>query len=258
MTGCGRRLQGEEAHANSDGSWLCSIHQTSNWFCKRTATLAILPSDGITLASSETTAGQGDVRFFDSNSPTATDTAVDGHFTAITMAEDASSEESTGTLVVDRISIDSGQSVSLSSGSSLAEIDIASDKTVVVSADTNSPYFWKGTDWQPSDNVTTIALGSGIPSSEQGDNETQVARSTTDVSDGATSTFHDVGVNAAATTPSADNVALSLTVSAGATVAITGASAAAVTFTGATGTLKLDDALAFTGEVSGLAGSDAI
>ena len=31
-----------------------------------------------------------------------------------------------------------------------------------------------------------------------------------------------------------------------------------MTFTGTTGTLKLDDALAFTGEVSGLAGSDAI
>ena len=39
---------------------------------------------------------------------------------------------------------------------------------------------------------------------------------------------------------------------------IDGASAQAVNFTGTTGTLKLDDAVAFTGQVSGLAGSDAL
>jgi hypothetical protein len=49
-----------------------------------------------------------------------------------------------------------------------------------------------------------------------------------------------------------------VTVAAGASVEIAGVSAQSVTFTGTTGTLKLDDALAFTGEVSGLAGSDAI
>jgi hypothetical protein len=49
-----------------------------------------------------------------------------------------------------------------------------------------------------------------------------------------------------------------VTVADGASVEISGVSAQSVTFTGTTGTLKLDNALAFTGEVSGLAGSDAI
>jgi len=54
------------------------------------------------------------------------------------------------------------------------------------------------------------------------------------------------------------NAAPPLTVADGATVEIDGASGQSVTFAGTTGTLKLDDALAFTGQVSGLAGSDAL
>ena len=54
------------------------------------------------------------------------------------------------------------------------------------------------------------------------------------------------------------NVASPVTVADGATVEIDGASAQSVTFAGTTGTLKLDDALAFTGQVSGLTGSDAL
>jgi hypothetical protein len=49
-----------------------------------------------------------------------------------------------------------------------------------------------------------------------------------------------------------------VTIAEGASVEIAGASAQSVTFTGTTGTLKLDASLAFTGEISGLAGSDAI
>ncbi len=49
-----------------------------------------------------------------------------------------------------------------------------------------------------------------------------------------------------------------LTVLDGAISEIDGISAAGVTFEGTTGTLKLDDAVAFTGRVSGLAGSDAL
>ena len=49
-----------------------------------------------------------------------------------------------------------------------------------------------------------------------------------------------------------------VTIADGATVEIDGASAQSVTFTGTTGTLKLDHSLAFTGQVSGLAGSDAL
>ena len=49
-----------------------------------------------------------------------------------------------------------------------------------------------------------------------------------------------------------------ITVANGATAEIDGASAQSVTFAGSTGTLVLSDALVFTGQVSGVAGSDAI
>ena len=49
-----------------------------------------------------------------------------------------------------------------------------------------------------------------------------------------------------------------VTITDGATVEIDGVSAQPVTFTGTTGTLKLDNAVAFSGQVSGLTGSDAI
>ena len=51
---------------------------------------------------------------------------------------------------------------------------------------------------------------------------------------------------------------LAVTVAEGASVEITGISAQSATFAGTTGTLKIDHSLAFTGQVSGLAGSDAI
>jgi hypothetical protein len=49
-----------------------------------------------------------------------------------------------------------------------------------------------------------------------------------------------------------------VTIADGATVEIDGASAQSVTFTGTTGTLKLDSPLSFSGQISGLTGSDAI
>ena len=52
--------------------------------------------------------------------------------------------------------------------------------------------------------------------------------------------------------------AQSVTVADGVTVEVSGASAQAVTFAGTTGTLKLDNATAFTGNVSGLTGSDTL
>src|SRR5579871_2511777 len=64
---------------------------------------------------------------------------------------------------------------------------------------------------------------------------------------GASSTFAHVE-----TAPAA------LTIANGGSAEIVGASARPVTFMGTSGTLKLDDALAFTGKVSGIAGSDAI
>ena len=49
-----------------------------------------------------------------------------------------------------------------------------------------------------------------------------------------------------------------ITIDNGGSAEISGASSQAVTFEGATGTLKLDDAPAFTGHISGLTGADAI
>ena len=73
-------------------------------------------------------------------------------------------------------------------------------------------------------------------------------------------------VDAAAPSGNTDAVPTSLSVEAapavtiaeGASAEIAGASAQSVAFEGTTGTLKLDASLAFTGEISGLAGSDAI
>ena len=67
-----------------------------------------------------------------------------------------------------------------------------------------------------------------------------------------------VTTDSAEQSPLTVNPAPPVTVADGATVAIDGASAQSVTFTGSTGILMLNDALAFTGQVSGLAGSDAI
>src|SRR5262249_21376271 len=49
-----------------------------------------------------------------------------------------------------------------------------------------------------------------------------------------------------------------VTIADGATVEIDGASAQSVTFAGPTGTLKLEDSREFTGQISGLSGSDAV
>ena len=58
--------------------------------------------------------------------------------------------------------------------------------------------------------------------------------------------------------PSALKAAPAITVGDGATTQIEGASAQSVTFTGTAGTVILDDAVAFTGQVSGLTGSDTL
>ena len=76
---------------------------------------------------------------------------------------------------------------------------------------------------------------------------------------GAAAAAFVVPVNAAAQSPlSAVNSISGITIAVGATAEIEGASAQSVTFAGSTGTLILDDALGFTGQVSGLSGSDAI
>jgi len=67
-----------------------------------------------------------------------------------------------------------------------------------------------------------------------------------------------VTVDAATQSSITGNAGPPVTVADGATVEIDGASGQSVTFAGTTGTLKLDDSLAFTGQVSGLTGSDAL
>jgi 20S proteasome alpha/beta subunit len=66
------------------------------------------------------------------------------------------------------------------------------------------------------------------------------------------------GNNGVSPTSLIANTGTAITVAEGATYEINGVSGQSVTFTGTTGTLKLDDSLAFTGHISGLAGSDEI
>ena len=74
----------------------------------------------------------------------------------------------------------------------------------------------------------------------------------------APSALFVVTFDTAAQSPLTVNTALAITVTDGATVAIDGASAQSVTFAGSTGTLILNDAPAFTGQVLGLTGSDTL
>ena len=71
-----------------------------------------------------------------------------------------------------------------------------------------------------------------------------------------------VAANAAPMVEAADGSAPkndpSIRIANGATAEIRGPSAQSVTFAGSTGALKLDDATAFKGQISGLAGADAI
>jgi len=63
---------------------------------------------------------------------------------------------------------------------------------------------------------------------------------------------------AAVNTAFTGNVAPTITVDDGSTIEIGGFKAQSVTFSGTTGTLKIDHSIAFTGQVSGLIGSDAL
>ena len=65
-------------------------------------------------------------------------------------------------------------------------------------------------------------------------------------------------VHGSADKPNSSKTDSSITIADGATAEIDGPSAQSVTFAGSTGTLKLEDAPAFKGQISGLAGADAI
>jgi len=81
-----------------------------------------------------------------------------------------------------------------------------------------------------------------------------------DVTFATTDTVHNHAPVALSASNGGDAVltVLPITVPDGAFVEITNASSQTVTFAGATGTLKLDDAVAFTGQILGLAGSDSL
>ena len=68
----------------------------------------------------------------------------------------------------------------------------------------------------------------------------------------------DGTASVASTTVTAGTTAPAVTVVEGATVEIDGVGTQSVTFTGTTGTLKIDHSTAFTGQVSGLTGSDVL
>ena len=82
-----------------------------------------------------------------------------------------------------------------------------------------------------------------------------------DLSESGAGSFTATGANSSGNPGSAPlnaEIAPAVTVADGATVEIDGASAQSVTFAGTTGTLKIEHSLAFTGQVSGLTGSDAL
>src|ERR1700737_3849939 len=77
-------------------------------------------------------------------------------------------------------------------------------------------------------------------------------------SSGRQAMLPDATVGAASPQSSTAHASQPIVVADGATVEIDGLSAQSVAFTGTTGTLKLDDAADFTGQISGLRGSDAL
>ena len=185
--------------------------------------------------SSEIAVAQSDVNLFDGDLPigsTATDAAGVLTFTTdITAAaqSDASSSDR-GSLL----------------GS--AETDAAGTWgfTPVTLANGTYSFTATGTDW---------SIGTTAPSSPVFMTVDTAAQS---IGTTAPSSPVFMTVDTAAQSPLTVDMARPVTVAAGATVEIDGASAQSIIFAGTTGTVKLDDALAFSGQVSGLTGSDAL
>ena len=188
------------------------------------------------------------------------------------------------------------QELPIGVGGMITGIDIAPDNTLVVRTGTYGAYLWNGTQWEQLLSSAGMPANVVIPNSGMGVDEIQIAPSNSNIlymsydgyvlqstkkgttwtetafahapsaavaetglSDNGTASARIVATGDTAALPlSSLNVAPPVTVTDGATAEIAGAGTQAVTFAGATGTLILDDAQAFTGEISGLTGSDAL
>ena len=107
----------------------------------------------------------------------------------------------------------------------------APDEPLITDNNTPPAYTWNGAGSQQFTAQTTIPTAFIVTNNNQSDHGIKIA--------------HVANMAAA-------------TVAAGAAVEIDGVSAQSVTFTGTTGMLTLDDSLSFTGQISGLTGSDAL
>ena len=123
----------------------------------------------------------------------------------------------------------------------------------VLSSDTAAPWSpakeWSFVGGSAVENATIVAAqASGQPS---GNSMVPAAAVGTDAEAGS-------GSSASGSEGGADAFALDVTVAGGAVVELAGGGDEAVMFAGTTGTLQLDDAVTFTGLISGLTGSDTL
>ena len=131
--------------------------------------------------------------------------------------------------VVDPAASNNWQPIDIAAGGYLSGIDIASNGTVAVRA--GNPDMGRNDD-SPANIADENGSADLLPSSDESGSTIQ---------------------------PSfAVNGASPIVIGDGATVVIDGASTQSITFAGMTGTLKLDNAQAFAGEVSGLSGADTL
>jgi large repetitive protein len=203
--------------------------------------------DGNALSSSQATAGQGDVSLFDGDPPVGS-VAIDAvgvdNFTAVTLVDDVS-----GVIVLqgtnDLDDDATNANTSASNGTTTAQSDASyfNGNLFIGSSEADPTGVW---DFAPVTLANSAYSFATTPPTDGLGNS------------GAASAAVVVPVDAAVQSPPTVNPIPAITIANGATAEIDGASAQSVTFAGSTGILVLNDALAFTGQISGLAGIDAI
>lgn len=117
-------------------------------------------------------------------------------------------------------------------------------------------------DWAVADSVKSLSGGNPLQDLTQAD-ASGVSHWTADKSTDSSHSFKASSADSsedsgAAPAPLNLDPASTVTVADGASVEINGAGAPSITFAGTTGTLKIDHALAFAGQILGLTGSDAL
>ena len=200
-------------------------------------------SDDTTIASSKTDTAPGGVSLFDGGSPLSSIGADAGD--VANLAAVAVLDDPFGSFVDNDLGDDATNvNTPTSNGMVVAQSDVSlfDENSSLGSGETDPIGVW---------DLAPVALANSAYS---------FAMPATDglSNTGALSAAVVMPVDTAAPSPLTVDPIPAITVANGATAKIDGASAQSVTFEGSTGTLILNDALAFTGQVSGLSGSDAI